>query len=81
MASPWRRMASRFYGVCVMPWIQFARSGDRRFRRWSIDNARHVMDIDMCHATNTSKEIGRFPRIKGSRYAGNGGIIHYAERP
>jgi len=81
VAKPWRRFASRFYGICVMPWIQFTRSGDRRFRRWAIDNARHVMDLDMCHLTNTSKEIGRFRRIRGSRYGGNGGIIHYAHGP
>ena len=81
ITQPWRRMLSRFYGICVMPWTQFARTGQRRYLRWAIDNARHVMDIDMCHLTNTSEEIGRFPRYRGSRYGGNGGIIHYGHRP
>src|SRR5690606_2035148 len=74
---PWRRMASRFYGIHVLPWRQFARSGLRRYLRWAIDSARHVMDIDMCNLTNTSPEL-EYPKYAGGRYGGNGGIIHYA---
>ena len=75
--QPWRRMASRFYGICVMPWTQFVRTGSRRYRRWAIDNARHVMDIDMAHVTG-KVEGYRYPKYAGGRYGGNGGIIHYA---
>jgi len=75
--TPWRRMGSRFYGICVMPWIQYARTGARGHRRWAIDNAHHVMDIDMCHVT--AKVPGYpYPKYAGGRYGGNGGIIHYA---
>jgi len=73
---PWRRMASRFYGISVMPWIQFARTGDRRYRRWATDNSRHVMDIDMAHVTATIPGYP-YPKYKGGRFGGNGGIIHY----
>ena len=73
---PWRRMASRFYGISVMPWIQFARTGDRRFLRWATDNSRHVMDIDMAHVTATVPGYP-YPKYKGGRFGGNGGIIHY----
>jgi len=86
LSRAWRRTASRFYGVCVTPWIQFARTGERHYRRWAIGNARHVMDIDMCHITAriNDKEAGKyFPpseqsKYAGGRYGGNGGIIHYA---
>ncbi|MEW6356503.1 MAG: LamG-like jellyroll fold domain-containing protein [Planctomycetota bacterium] len=74
--EPWRRFASRFYGICVMPWTQFARTGSRRYLEWAIDNARHVMDIDMCHIT-AKVEGYRYPKYAGGRYGGNGGIIHY----
>ncbi len=70
---PWRRFASRFYGHPVMPWAQFLRTGRRDYLQWGIDNARHVMDIDMCHLTN--EELGKH---LGGRYGGNGGILHYA---
>lgn len=73
----WRCWGSRFYGHPVMPWVQFLRTGDRSFLQWGIDNTRHVMDIDVAHLT---KEFGgkRFDKIRGGRYGGNGGIIHYA---
>jgi len=79
---PWRRWASRFYGFPVVPWIMFARSADPRYSTFGLDNARHVMDIDMCHVTN--EDYGKYPewnpwgKRKGGRYGGNGGIIHYA---
>jgi hypothetical protein len=57
----------------VMPWVQFLRSGRRDYLQWGIDNARHVMDIDMCHVTN--EDLGK---QRGGRYGGNGGILHYA---
>ena len=73
---PWRRMASRFYGISVLPWSLFARSGERRYLHWAIDNAKHVMDIDMTHVT--AKVPGYpYPKWKGGRFGGNGGIIHY----
>ena len=73
---PWRRMASRFYGISLMPWIQYVRTGDRVYRRWAMDNAKHVMDIDMTHVT--AKVPGyRYPKYKGGRFGGNGGIINY----
>ena len=73
---PWRRMSSRFYGISVMPWIQFARTGSRRHIRWAIDNARHVMDIDMCHIDGRVEGY-KYAKHAGGRYGGNGGIIHY----
>ena len=73
--SPWRRFASRFYGHPVMPWVQFLRTGDRRHLHWGMDNARHVMDIDMAHLTN---DQFRYPKRRGGRFGGNGGILHYA---
>ena len=73
---PWRRMASRFYGISVMPWVQFARTGNRRFLRWAMDNCRHVMDIDMAHVTARVPGYP-YPKYKGGRFGGNGGIIHY----
>ncbi|MBT3380645.1 MAG: hypothetical protein HN742_39775 [Lentisphaerae bacterium] len=73
---PWRRMASRFYGISVMPWTMFARSGDRRYLQWAIDNAKHVMDIDMTHVTADVPGYP-YPKWKGGRFGGNGGIIHY----
>jgi hypothetical protein len=73
---PWRRMASRFYGISLLPWSLFARSGERRYLEWAIDNAKHVMDIDMTHVT--AKVPGYpYPKWKGGRFGGNGGIIHY----
>ncbi|MFP3905280.1 MAG: hypothetical protein ACLFWB_13630, partial [Armatimonadota bacterium] len=73
LPSPWRRFASRFYGHPVMPWVQFLRSGRREHLQWGIDNARHVMDIDMAHLTNE-----KLAKRRGGRYGGNGGILHYA---
>ncbi len=73
LPRPWRRFASRFYGHPVMPWVQFMRTGERRYLQWGVDNARHVMDIDMCHLTNEELE-----KYRGGRYGGNGGILHYA---
>ena len=70
--SPWRCWASRFYGHPVMPWVKFLRTGERRYLHWGIDNARHVMDVDMCHLDNP--DLGK---LRGGRYGGNGGIIHY----
>ena len=75
--SPWRRMSSRFYGISVMPWVQFARTGSRRHLQWAIDNARHVMDIDMCHIDGRIDGY-KYAKHAGGRYGGNGGIIHYA---
>ena len=73
--EPWRRWASRFYGHPVMPWVQLLRTGDRRYLQWGVDNARHVMDIDMAHLTDVSF---RYPKHRGGRFGGNGGILHYA---
>ncbi|MFQ5811530.1 MAG: hypothetical protein ACE5JM_18075, partial [Armatimonadota bacterium] len=73
LPRPWRRFASRFYGHPVMPWVQFLRTGERRYLQWGVDNARHVMDIDMSHLT--SEELGK---RRGGRFGGNGGILHYA---
>jgi len=79
---PWRRWASRFYGFPVVPWIMFARTADPKYLAFGIDNARHVMDIDMCHVTNEAygKYLMRthWGKRKGGRYGGDGGIIHYA---
>lgn len=77
-AEPWRRFASRFYGHPVMPWVQFLRTGQRRFLEYGIDNARHVMDVDMCHLTQEKVGDYRYPKHRGGRYGGNGGILHYA---
>ncbi len=74
---PWRCWASRFYGHPVMPWVGFLRTADRRYLQWGVDNARHVMDIDMCHLTNEKVGDYKFPKRRGGRYGGNGGIIHY----
>ncbi|HRU06388.1 MAG TPA: hypothetical protein P5137_11510, partial [Candidatus Brocadiia bacterium] len=73
---PWRRMASRFYGISLMPWIQFIRTGRRDYLAWAVDSAKHVMDIDMCHV-DAQVEGYPYPKYKGGRYGGNGGIIHY----
>ena len=70
---PWRCWASRFYGFPLVPWLMFARSGDPQYLIFGYDNARHVMDIDMCHVTNAEHK-----KWRGGRYGGNGGIIHYA---
>lgn len=77
-ALPWRRFASRFYGHPVMPWMQFLRSGQRRFLEYGIDNARHVMDVDMCHLTREKVGDYRYAKRRGGRYGGDGGILHYA---
>ena len=75
LRRPWRCWASRFYGHPVMPWVQFLRTGRRKYLQWGIDNSRHVMDIDIAHVTDESL---RYPKRRGGRFGGNGGIIHYA---
>lgn len=72
----WRCWGSRFYGHPVMPWVQFLRSGDRRFLDWAEDNTRHVMDIDMAHLTDET--LKPYPRQAGGRHGGNSCILHYA---
>jgi len=74
---PWRCWASRFYGFPVMPWIRFARTADPKYLLFGLDNAKHVMDIDMTHVTG---KVEGYPYAKrrGGRFGGNGGIIHYA---
>ncbi len=85
-AGGWRHWASRFYGFPLLPWIMFARTGEPQYLMFAMDNARHVMDIDMCHIddenygdySNYGWSIPDIPgKWKGGRYGGNGGIIHY----
>jgi len=81
----WRHWASRFYGFPVLPWVMLARTGEPRFLVFALDNAKHVMDIDMCHVDNSAYgDYGYYQSHKyagkrrGARYGGDGGIIHYA---
>lgn len=81
--SGWRRWGSRFYGFPLVPWIMFARTGEPRYLTFAVDNAKHVMDIDMCHVTNPAfgdygRRCHKTPgKWAGGRYGGDGGIIHY----
>ncbi|MCA1810351.1 MAG: hypothetical protein LC725_13045, partial [Lentisphaerae bacterium] len=69
----WRRWAAMFYGFPnVMPRL-YLRSGRRDVWDFHRVNARHVMDIDMCHLDHA--EFGKW---RGGRYGGDGGIAHYA---
>ena len=72
VARPWRCWASRFYGFPLVCWTQFVRTGSPRHLMFGMDNAKHVMDVDMSHVTD--KAHGK---RRGGRYGGNGGIIHY----
>ena len=80
----WRHWASRFYGFPVLPYIMFVRTGDPKYLAFGLDNSKHVMDIDMCHVANLKygdygKRCPKKPgKRRGGRYAGDGGIIHYA---
>ena len=80
----WRHWASRFYGFPLLPWIMFVRTAEPKYLVFAMDNAKHVMDIDMCHVTNLkSGDYGRRcpkrpGKRRGGRYGGDGGIIHYA---
>ncbi|MBN1675397.1 MAG: hypothetical protein JXR37_30430 [Kiritimatiellae bacterium] len=72
-AEPWRRWAQRFYGFHLVPYVLWARSGDRRYLDFAIGNTRHIMDVDTCHLDNAELR-----KSKGARYGGDGGLFHYA---
>ncbi|MEI8247345.1 MAG: hypothetical protein WCI51_16045 [Lentisphaerota bacterium] len=59
----------RGYHHCsgTVPWMLYIRSGDPKYFRWAVANARHLMDIDMCNWTTPEYEKLEYPhgKIKG----------------
>ncbi|MGD9496785.1 MAG: hypothetical protein AB7Y46_10825 [Armatimonadota bacterium] len=74
----WRHWAQMFYGGPNAYPLLFMRSGRRDAWDFHRVNARHIMDFDICHLDSDESLHFRFPKIKGGRYGGNGGICHYA---
>lgn len=74
----WRHWAQMFYGGPNVYPLLYMRSGRRD--AWDLHrvNARHIMDFDICHLDGDESLDFRFPKIRGGRYGGNGGICHYA---
>ena len=54
----WRAL---HHGAPRVPWLLYARSGDPKYYRHAVRNARHVMDIDICHHTTPELEKLEYP--------------------
>jgi len=61
----WRNM---HHGAPRLPWLLYVRSGDPKYLRRAVRNARHVLDIDLCHWTTPEFEALEYPhgKIKGA---------------
>lgn len=47
--SGWRTWDGNGYNWSQVPWLMYYRSGVRHYRMHGERNARHVMDVDICH--------------------------------
>lgn len=54
----WRAM---HHGAPRVPWLLYVRSGDPKYYRHGVRNARHVMDVDICHHTEPQLEDLEWP--------------------
>lgn len=66
------------HGSCRVPWLLYVRSGDPKYLRAGIRNARHVLDLDFCHWSTPEAEALPYPQGK-LRGALNDykGIVHW----
>ena len=54
----WRAL---HHGAPRVPWLLYVRSGDPKYYRHAVRNARHVMDVDICHHTTPALEKLDYP--------------------
>ena len=54
----WRAL---HHGAPRVPWLLYVRSGDPKYYRHAVRNARHVMDLDICHHTKPALESLEWP--------------------
>jgi len=66
------------HGSCRVPWLLYVRSGDPKYLRAAVRNARHVLDVDFCHWSTPAFEALPYPQGK-LRGALNDykGIVHW----
>ena len=75
--SHWRRWGSMFHGgPTTFPQL-YMRSGRRDLWDFHRVNTKHITDIDIAHLTCGDEYDFRFPKYKGGRFGGNGGVCQY----
>ena len=63
-----RTWRNTHHGAPRVPWLLYARSGDRKYLTHARRNTRHCMDVDFCHYSTPEFEALSYPRqkIKGA---------------
>lgn len=61
-------------------WVQFARTGQRKYFEHALANARHVMDIDTCHETaDPATDRSQWGKVRGEQY--EYALVHWTFGP
>ena len=63
-ADVYRTWRALHHGAPRVPWLLYVRSGDPKYYRHARRNARHVMDVDVCHFSRPEYEKLRWPQGK-----------------
>lgn len=66
-ANPWRTWDNGGYNWPAIPWMLFYRSGERDYLEAAVRNARHVMDVDVCH--HGARSGNAYEKVAGWTYA------------
>ena len=78
--SAYRGWACSGYDWPTATWLQFARTGKRKYFAHGEANARHVMDIDTCHeSADPSTDRSQWKKRKGEQY--EYGCVHWTYGP
>jgi len=67
-SGPWRNWDGGGYNWPIVPWLLFYRSGQRGYFEHAIRNARHVMDVDVCHFAPSLQGGGKDPAYQYAPY-------------
>jgi hypothetical protein len=86
-SGPWRNWDGGGYNWPTIPWQLFYRSGQRDYFEHAIRNARHVMDVDVCHyapsptASDNDPAYRYAPYTKVPGYTYSYSPLHWAWGP
>ena len=77
-ADAYRTWRGAHHGAPRVPWLLYVRSGDPKYLRYGVRNARHLLDEDFCHYSTPEFEALEYPRgkLKGA-LTDYKGILHW----
>ena len=76
----YRGWACSGYDWPTATWVQFARTGKRKYFEHAEANARHVMDVDTCHETaDPATDRSQWKKERGEQY--EYGLVHWTYGP